>query len=330
MADARAVQIAIVGAGPAGLAAAVHAARERIPHCVFECAAPGGLLRAGCLVENMPGFADGLSGESLADRLVAHARGLGVRFESAAVVGARCVAAGFEIQCENGMRHAETLVLATGTRAVLPALEGAREAQANGLLHCDMRTMPRDLAGARVLVCGGGDAAFDAALNARARGAEVEIRMRGDVPRARTPLIERVRQAAIAVLTGVELVALSSENARLRVGFRSGGGNVVEEEARYLVACFGRTAETALWESFSGSSLAPPESVETPIPGLFLAGDMIHGRCRYAAVAAGDGTRAAWLAQQYLAGRARRDTERRPGAQSGSEEAGQIAGRRVS
>ncbi|MFH1462779.1 MAG: NAD(P)/FAD-dependent oxidoreductase [Pseudomonadota bacterium] len=270
------LQVAVVGGGPAGLAAGLHLARAGIAHRVFERRRPGGLLHAAGLVECYPGFPGGIQGPRLAAAMVRQARVLGVLIEQAEVTGARqhegrfCLDAG-------AAWTASCLILATGTvpRGVAP--EGFA-----GPVHHGTDSLPRRLAGERVWISGGGDAAFDSALQARDRGASVEVFLRGE-PRAMELLVRRAAEAGVQVHRGSSVAQALTEGA-----------------PDHLLICHGRDPEDLLWRQLMGVEARPTWEVETHVRGLFLAGDIVRGNVRYAAVAAGDGLRAARLAEALL------------------------------
>ena len=289
-------EVLVVGAGPAGLAAGIHLARAGIPHLLLERTRPGGLLHAAGLVECYPGFPRGIQGPRLARAMQRQALALGVRIEAAAAVDARIEAGAFALRVGGSWLRAPCLVLCCGTRprpvAGLPV-----EGDLAGRLHASTASLPRRLAGRRVLVSGGGDAAFDSALQLRARGAEVGLVLRGP-PRALPVLVERVRRGGLPVLQGWQLDGVRRCGPRLELSLRGPAGEERRAEVDHLLCCHGREPEDGLWRALAPGEV--PQDVPTAREGLFLAGDLLRGRCRYAAVAAGDGLRAARLAEAWL------------------------------
>jgi thioredoxin reductase len=258
------LEVAVVGAGPAGLAAGIHLARAGICHRVFERHRPGGLLHAAGLVECYPGFPRGIQGPRLAAAMVRQARALGARIEAVEVTAARWE--GRFLLEAGGSWAATCLILATGTRP-----RGAAPPGYSGSVHFGTDTLPRRLVGRRVWVSGGGDAAFDSALQARRRGADVGVFLRGE-PKAMALLVTRAAAAGVLVHRGRSLAEALAAGA-----------------PDHLLICHGRDPENGLLAGLAAE-----------VPGLFLAGDLTRCGLRYAAVAAGDGLAAARLAEACL------------------------------
>ncbi len=305
--------VLVVGAGPAGLAAGIHLARARIPHAVFGLRLGGLLLSAG-LVECYPGFPGGLLAADLAARMVGQARGLGVCIEQAGVDGLSWTRAGYRLQVQGASWQAPAVILATGTLPrPLADVELAAGVDARRVVH-ETADLPLDLSGARTIVSGGGDAAFDSALQCVARGAQVVLIMRGDRPRALALLVERARQAGVGLRAGCQLRRLGPHGAGLAVGLEGPGGEPSELVADWLLACHGREPAMCLWHGLASSHARGPRQVESHYPGLFMAGDLVRGECRYAAVAAGDGLRCAKLAEAHLERYRARPSDPSPGS----------------
>lgn len=294
----KSVDLAIIGAGPAGLAAAIHAAREGINHCVFEREKPGGLVRAANLVENLPGYPEGIGGNTLADQMVSHARSLGVVFQMQPVHSLSQAEGSYRLKLAgNHALEARAVILATGTKSVLPMQEWANPME--NRIQGDIRRLPEKLRGKQVVISGGGDAAFDSALSLQSRGAEVTIALRGGQAKARQVLIDRVLQSSIHLRTNHRLVEAHSNGSRLRVSLQNGMG-IHALEADYLLICHGRSPEDNLLRDLGLQVEDGQDRINTSLPGVFLAGDLIHGRHRYITSSMGDGTRAACLAEEFL------------------------------
>ncbi|MBI5525070.1 MAG: NAD(P)/FAD-dependent oxidoreductase [Deltaproteobacteria bacterium] len=294
------LDVAIVGAGPGGLAAGVHAARAGLDHVVFDPGPSGGLLRAANLVENYPGYSPGLPGAELAGAITRHADELGVRHVAARVESISMSSGRFVLRGKGFRAQARTVILATGTRPAATRVPGAAAAVKKNVCHHDVRTLPKDLSGATVAVSGSGDAAFDAALNVMRRGARVEIYVRTASIKANRVLMERVREARIPVNGCTEIERIGAVARRLRLKTKHRGKAALSVKCDHLLLCHGREPEDALFRMLVGKGAALPADVQTAVRGLFCAGDLIRGSCRYAVVAAADGTRACCLAEEHI------------------------------
>jgi thioredoxin reductase (NADPH) len=290
------LDVAVVGAGPAGLAAGIHLARADLLHRVFEGGRPGGLLHHAGLVECYPGFPGGIPGRRLAAQMLAQAQQLGVVLVSAEVSGLAPLEGGFELVAGGRRLRARAVILATGTRPrplppgiSAPGLDPAR------LCH-GTADLPLDVAGRRIWISGGGDAAFDSALQLVERGALVSIAMRREHPRSLPLLVRRAVGAGVALHPGWALARVAPGADGLSLCFAGSAGRM-EVPAFALLVCHGRLAEDALWRDPAGTSQRPVGS--SPVPGLFLAGDLVNGDQRYAGVAVGDGLRCARLAEAH-------------------------------
>jgi thioredoxin reductase (NADPH) len=294
------LDVAVVGAGPAGLAAGVHAARAGLAHAIFDPGPPGGLLRAANLVENYPGYSPGIPGARLADAIAKHANELSIRRVRVRVESITLSSGTFVLRGKGLNVRACAVILATGTRPVAARTPGVTTATRIGLCHRDARTLPEDLSGTTVAVSGSGDAAFDTALNAAGRGARVEIFVRTAAVKANRVLLERVRAAGVPVhgCTGIEKVGVTGGGLRLKIKHR--GKAAPDVVCDHLILCHGREPEDALYRSLAGRNVDVPRDVRTGVLGLFCAGDVIRGSCRYAVVAAADGTRACHHAEEYI------------------------------
>ncbi len=293
------VDVVVVGAGPAGLAAGIHLARAGVPHRVFERGEPGGLLRAAGLVECYPGFPEGIQAAALRVAMVDQARELGVRLAEGEVSGLRWTGAGYGLRVGAEAWEAPVVILATGTRPRPLPPELLAPGIAAGRVHHETSTLPGALGGQRVLISGGGDAAFDSALQLHQRGAEVRVAMRGEHPKAMGLLVRRCEALGIPWWGARRLAAVAPSGAGLALSLAGPEGSAVLQVERLLI-CHGRVPELALWHDLASPAARGPRSVECHYPGLFMAGDLIRGACRYAAVAAGDGLRCARLAEAHL------------------------------
>lgn len=283
------LSVLVVGAGPAGLAASIQLRRDLVEHLVVGREPAGGLVPAAWRIDNLPGFPGGVTGRALARRLARQAGSLDLPLERDDVLEIARKGDLFHAALASGRRvRARAVILATGTRPRAWSVAGSGEALAAGLVHRDVRTLPTRLAGLCVAVIGGGDAALDSALSIHGRKGAATILVRGRKPAANPRILERIRTRSIDVVTRSPVERVRKRGRRLEVLPQG-------LEADHLLVCIGRTPDDALYRMLVPEGPLPP-SVDTPLPGLFAAGDLIAGRERFIARAQGDGQRAALLA----------------------------------
>ena len=295
------VIVAIVGAGPAGSAAAMFLKRAGLEPVLLEEGPIGGLLRDANLVENYPGFPDGIRGADLADSIGRQLARLDVRIERRpAVVIEADSDGGFVILADGAEYRSRVLVMASGTSPRKLRDEWAEELEDRklfyGISKLDLETV-RDR---RVVVLGGGDAAFDYALNLKSHGASPSIVMRS-APTCLPLLLERAAARGIEVHVDSMLERVDETPHGLEV-VCSGKKPF---KCDLVVVAHGREARLEalspeLIQSVRGSFGRYPE---TTTEGLYVVGDVVRGKCRQTAIAAGDGVLAAMKIIEFLRAR---------------------------
>jgi len=280
----RTARAAVVGCGPAGIAAAIQLARHGVEFFLFERGRPGGLLWNAHRVENYAGFPGGIPGPDLAEKFLCQLGEGGIVPISEEVSGVERRAGGFRLRTTGGGYEAAHVVLATGTRPK-PWDGPPVSPECADRVHTEVYPL-RGLAGRKVLIIGAGDAAFDYALGL-AQSNDVTILNRGQRTRC-LPLLERraSREPRISYRAQTSPVKLAFADGRLLVQC-SAGDATVDLEADHLLLAVGREPDLGL--------LTPDLSDENgrPVAGLHVIGDAAGGRCRQAAIAVGDGVRAA-------------------------------------
>ena len=275
--------VVIVGAGPAGIAATIYLKRAGIDPLVFERDEVGGLLWNAHLVENYPGFPAGLSGPDLVERFKQQLARWKIEIHLEEVHRVSKEGSTFKVDSESGEVYAKALIVATGTKPKKVELEGLQSVESSRVFY-EVRDVPATATGS-FLVLGGGDAAFDYALNLAERGFNVDIICRGE-PKCLSLLLERVgRSDKILTHLGGDVKSVVEREDRLLFAVDEAGEPTEIVSDYGLIAC-GREAET---------SVLPPELLENwkEISGLYLVGDVRRGNYRQVGISVGDGILAA-------------------------------------
>ena len=283
------IDCAVIGAGPAGMAAAVHAVRRGLKTVLFEANKPGGQALAANWIEDYPGFPEGLTGPDLMTRFYAQVEAHTTSIQRERVTAIESGAEGFRIRTTSSETNARTVILATGLVPKQLGVPGEHSLIDRRIFaYADPRSIPH--AGKRVLIVGSGDAAFDQALNYARQAAHVSIAIRGTTPRCNATLARRVSETAIDVIRHCHIQAISEVDGNLTMACRHGEMEMLIE-ADLLVTCIGKTSDI---------SCLSPELRHRNTPGLFCAGDCQRGKSRHIAIAVGDGTTAAIAASDFL------------------------------
>ena len=290
---------AIIGAGPAGMAAAIYLQRAGLAPVVLEKGAMGGLLRNANLVENYPGFAGGIRGEELAARFVEQVESLGIEVRKEAVKTVRMAGGAFRIETDAREDSSQAVIVASGTRPKIPEIPGIRGLCGKKVFFEVVTVHFDENEGHHVIVLGGGDAAFDYALNFDRRGHRVTIVSRSK-PRCLPLLRERTAEKGIVVKEGLMVEQLEETPKGVVARCRTGA----KRERIYgdaVVVAHGRAPELGMLDRSLLRRVRNPENPpETSVPGLYLAGDVARGEYRQTGIAVGDGIMAAMLLERYV------------------------------
>ena len=304
--------ILIVGGGPAGLTAAIYAARAGKRAAILEKEVLGGQIVSAPLVENYPGILS-ISGAELARQMTEQARTFGAEIVYTEAAGLEKTSAGFRVSCTDGAREAKAVILATGAAHRQLGLPGETALTGCGISYCAVCD-GAFYEGADVAVVGGGDTALQDALFLASTCRSVTLIHRRDAFRASAQLVRRAQaQENIRILRSctVQKLLLSDDSLQ---GAELLNGKTGETERIYIEGLFvavGQTPQSAPFEDAvateNGYYLAG-EDTNTCHPGVFAAGDGRKKRVRQLTTAVSDGAAAAlaacrWLdAQQSISG----------------------------
>jgi thioredoxin reductase (NADPH) len=311
--------VVIVGAGPAGLAAAVYAASEGLDVLVIESNSPGGQAGSSSRIENYPGFPTGISGQDLANRAYAQAQKFGAEIliaRGAAALG--CHRKPYNLKLDEGSPvPARTVIIATGAQYRRPALENLSQFEGAGIYYSATFMEAQLCGGDEIIVVGGGNSAGQAAvfLSQTARRVHLLVRSNGLANSMSRYLIRRIEEIpTIALRTETEIVALEGKEHLERVSWRDNrSGNIESHDMKYVFLMTGAVPNTA-WlagcvaldaQGFikTGADLSPddlatahwplpraPHLLETSLPGVFAVGDVRGGNIKRVASAVGEGS----------------------------------------
>ncbi|MBI3953706.1 MAG: thioredoxin-disulfide reductase [Chloroflexi bacterium] len=299
-------EVLIVGGGPAGLAAGLYTARARRKTLLLERGIHGGQIAITGLVENYPGFPDGIEGPELAERMLQQATKFGMEIEYAEVPTLRLEGALKVLSTDYGEYGAPVVILAGGSDHTKLGVPGEAELTGKGVSYCATcdGAFFKDQ---EVAVVGGGDSALDEGLFLTKFASRLTIIHRRDALRASKILQERALahpQLRFIWDTVVEEVLGHDQVTGLRLrnlksGLRS------EFTCQGVFVYIGLRPNTGYLRGLvkldDQGYIITDEVMETGVPGLYAAGDIRHNAARQLASAVGDGVTAAIQAERYLA-----------------------------
>ena len=298
--------VVIIGSGCAGLTAAIYAARANLKPLVIDGHEPGGQLTLTTMVENFPGFPDGILGPELIENMRKQAKKFGAEFRAGAVTEVDLTKRPFKIVAGNDTYEAQALIVAAGASARMLGLAGERQLLGNGVSTCAtcdgffFRNKP-------IAVVGGGDSAMEEANFLTRYATRVYLIHRRKEFRASKIMIDRVKaNDKIEFVTPAVVEEIIADNAGVE-GLRLRNPDTNEKrdiEVHGVFVAIGHDPNTA---AFRGKIATDPNGYllstngsKTAIPGVFIAGDVQDHRYRQAVTAAGSGCMAAIDAEKFL------------------------------
>ncbi len=280
--------VIVIGAGPAGVSAAIELRILGVDSLLIEMDEIGGLLRNAHLVTNYPGFPRGASGIELARLFQRHLRAAGVEVVHEKVLNVAFGGGKFAVKTNIGITEAAALIIASGTRArEIAGLRTAKSARSRIFYEAYPLFGVR---GKRIAIIGSGDAAFDYATSLSARN-EIVVLYRNPAPKCNPALLEKCgRQRRIAFMREVAVERIGVAKEGLILTFRSGAARKPERiGVDYALVAIGREPRL----DFLSRATSKRLDVLRRSGALHLVGDVKNGIYRQTGICVGDGIRAA-------------------------------------
>ena len=300
--------LVILGSGPAGLTAAIYAARAGLEPLVLDGPAPGGPLITTPLIENIPGFPDGIAGFDFMELLRKQAEKFGTRFQSANLE--KLVprpGGGADLRLDDGTTlPADVAIIATGASHRHLGIPGEKELAGHGISYCATCDGAFHR-GQHIAVVGGGDTAMEEALFLTRFASKVTVIHRRDAFRASKIMAQRVLENPKievrwnAVVAGLVDPAQGKLTALRLRDVKTNAESLLEVGALFVAIGLvpaSKPFADVLETDENGYLLS--SGVRTKLPGVFVAGDVADSRYRQAVTAAATGCRAAIEAMHYL------------------------------
>jgi len=297
----------IIGGGPGGLTAAIYAARSNCCPLIIQGPQPGGQLTTTTVVDNYPGFPDGIDGPELMERMEQQAKRFGTRFVTGEVTRVDFSASPFRVWVGDELYLGRTVIISTGASPKMLNLPNEWEMMGRGVSVC-ATCDAFFYRGKEVVVVGGGDTAMEEASLLARFARRVTVVHRRDTLRATTILQQRAMEnphVSFRWNTLVTAILGGKESGVTGVRLRN-----VESGAEEDLACdglfiaIGHTPNTALFEGQldldDNGYIVTGKGTETSVAGVFAAGDVQDPHYRQAVTAAGSGCMAAIQAERYL------------------------------
>lgn len=321
--------LVVVGAGPAGLAAAVYGASEGLDVLVLESNVPGGQAGSSSRIENYLGFPSGISGLDLTGRAYAQAQKFGAEVMIAkGATKLSCARPLYSVHLEDGGRiDARALIIASGAQYRKPAIDNVSQFEGAGVYYAASRMESQLCAGEEVVIVGGGNSAGQAAVFLAETTTHVHLLVRKDGlgETMSRYLVRRIEDhPKITLRTRTELVALNGNGHLNRLQWRDGRSGVVDtRDIRHVFVMTGAVPNTGWLDRCvaldgagfikTGSDLSPedltaaawplprpPYLLETNRPGVFAVGDVRGGNIKRVASAVGEGSIAVAFVHRFL------------------------------
>ena len=299
--------VVIIGSGCAGHTAALYTARANLKPLVLEGHEPGGQLSLTTLVENFPGFPDGIQGPELIENMRKQAGRFGAQYQLGHVTSADLSPRPFTVHVGKEAIHTRTLIIASGASARWLGLPGEQALIGHGVSSC-ATCDGFFFSGKEIAVIGGGDSAMEEALFLTRFATKVTLIHRRDQFRASKIMLDRARHnEKIHFLTDTVVEDVYDPSKKAVTGLKLHNlkaGKVWDFPTSAMFLGIGHIPNAKMFEgqldTDSDGYLVTKNYVHTRVPGVYACGDVQDRRYRQAVTAAGTGCMAALEAERFL------------------------------
>lgn len=299
-------QVVIIGAGGAGLTAAIYTSRANLSTVLFEKLTPGGQIAVTDMVENYPGFPEGVLGPDIALKMEEQAKKYGTSIEYQEVKRIEKLPSGsFLVQAASGDFEAQAVILAAGASFRMLGIPGERELTGKGVSYC-ATCDGAFFKGKNVIVVGGGDSALQEGLFLTRFATKVTVVHRRDKLRASPILQQRAKEhPKMSFIWDTTVEKIEGQGKVQTASLKNLKTSEVSSLAVDGVFIFvGHDPNTAFLKGFVDMDekgyIKSDGSVKTSVAGVFAAGEIRAGATKQLVAACGEGCKAALAAQEHL------------------------------
>ncbi len=307
------LDVALIGAGTAGLTAGIYVQRAGKQAVCFEQNVYGGQIVNSPAIENYPGFEE-ISGYDYVNRLYEQATKLGMEYKNEKILSVEQLPSGFLLKTETGSYEAKTVILATGAKRRQLGVPGEERLSGRGVSYCatcdGMFYRKKE-----TIICGGGNTALDDAMFLSNYCAKVTLVHRRDGFRGDPKTLELLKEKEnVEFLTNVTVNEILGEDRVTGLSFtRKDTGETGTVSAQGVFIAVGQIPDTDFVKTLvmtdEAGYVKAGEDTRTNVPGIFAAGDLRTKTVRQLTTAAADGTVAALAAVEYLGRKEKNDAK---------------------
>jgi len=298
-------EVIIIGGGPAGLSAGIYTSRSRLSSLLIEMGVVGGRITDAELVENYPGFAEGVSGAELGQLMQKQAAKYGLNIVNAEVTGLELKKDKKVVKTTKGNFNAKVVIIASGSERGKLGIPGEKQLTGKGVSYCATCDAPF-FKEKPVAVVGGGNAAISEALHLAKFASHVIVIHRRNQLRATRIMEEKARaEAKIEFFWDTVVEKIEGKDAVKRLSLRqvkTGKQSILDVTGVFVAVGLKPSTDfvKGVLPLDKAGYIITSDRMETKIPGIFAAGDIRQHSPRQAITAAGDGATAAVFAEKFL------------------------------